>query len=403
MTTEDTRDPRLAMEEIVAWFGSEACRSLSIEDSTVALGALLDAHGLPVCRIGTSLFTAHPEIHSRELIWVRGQGLRSRTMPHGVLDSPEFRDSPIASILDGERRIRRRLWIPEERASFPILESLHREGATDYIVNGVRFGDGRIACISCASDRPSGFTEAEMAALRTILPLAAMRVEVESLRTSMTSLLSVYLGPNAASRVLRGAFRRGTGETLDAAIWFSDLRNFTTLSDHHAPETVVAVLDAHFEVVGAAVEAHGGEILKFIGDAVLAIFPCSDGGPAAACRRALGAARSCLEAMEAARRGPSVEGRPHLEAGIALHLGEVMYGNIGSANRLDFTVIGAAVNVASRTESMCKTLGVPLVLTDAVAQHLDPAELVGLGVHPLRGVSSPVELFTARPSAASVE
>jgi adenylate cyclase len=152
-------------------------------------------------------------------------------------------------------------------------------------------------------------------------------------------------------------------------------------------------------VVGAAVEAHGGEILKFIGDAVLAIFPCSDGGPAAACRRALGAARTCLDAMEAARSGRSVEGRPHLEAGIALHLGEVMYGNIGSANRLDFTVIGAAVNVASRTESMCKALGVPLVLTDAVARHLDPSELVGLGVHPLRGVSSPVALFTAKPAA----
>lgn len=375
--------------ELLDWFLSDACRALSIEETLDTMGGLLHAQGFPVWRISTSLFTSHPEIHARELVWTRGAGVRARAMPHGVLDVPAFRASPIAAVFGGEPRIRCRLWIDEERRRFPVLDELAQDGATDYIINGVRFSDGRVNCISVASDRPGGFTDAECEALRRILPLASMRLELESHRYAMQSLLAVYLGPNAATRVSTGAFRRGSGERIEAAVWFSDLRGFTVLGDTHPPEAVVRTLDAHFEHIGGAVEAEGGEILKFIGDAVLAIFPCRDGGPKAACARAARAAARCQRALDDERS----RGAPMLEVGIALHLGEVMYGNIGTPDRLDFTVIGAAVNVASRVEGMCKALGQRVLLTGEVARHLD-TPLTPLGEHALRGVTAPVALYT---------
>jgi adenylate cyclase len=382
---------------VLEWFLSDACRSLSIEATLGAIADLLCGQGFPVWRISTSLFTSHPEIHARELVWTRGAGLRSREMPYGVLDSPAFQASPIAAVFGGESRIRCRLWIDEERRRFPVLDELARAGATDYIINGVRFSDGRINCITIASDRAEGFSDAECEALRQILPLASMRLELESHRFAMQSLLAVYLGSNAATRVATGAFRRGSGEKIEAAVWFSDLRGFTALGDTRSPEEVVATLDAHFERIGGAVEAEGGEILKFIGDAVLAIFPCRDGGPQAACERAARAAEACQRAMDAERAA----GTPMLEVGIALHLGEVMYGNIGTQNRLDFTVIGAAVNVASRVEGMCKTLGQRVLLTGEVAQHLQAAPLTPLGEYTLRGVSAPVSLYAPAGSVTA--
>lgn len=374
---------------VTDWFLSDACRALSIEATLDTLGGLLYAHGFPVCRISTSLFTSHPEIHARELVWTRGAGVRAREMPYGVLDAPAFLTSPIAAVFGGESRIRCRLWIDEERRRFPVLDDLALAGATDYIISGARFSDGRVNCISVASDRAGGFTDAECEAMRQFLPLASMRLELESHRLAMHSLLAVYLGPTAATRVATGAFRRGSGEKIEAAVWFSDLRGFTGLGDTQSPEEVVATLDAHFERIGGAVEGEGGEILKFIGDAVLAIFPCRDGGPQAACERAVRAAETCQRALDADRAG----GERMLEVGIALHLGEVMYGNIGTQNLLDFTVIGAAVNVASRVEGMCKTLGQRVLLTGEVAQHLQTTPLTALGDYTLRGVAMPVALY----------
>lgn len=380
---------RRAIDAIVPWFVSDACRTMDIEDVMARMGELLHAHGFSVSRMATSLFTAHPEIHARELVWTRGGGTVARVMPYGVLETPTFQQSPIAAVLAGEERIRCRLWIEEERARFPLLAELHRAGATDYVINAVRFRDGRINCLSIASDRPGGLTDDEIDALRVLLPLAAMRLELDSMHYALGSLLSVYLGPNAAAHVARGAFRRGTGARIDAAIWFSDLRGFTALGDARPPEEVVAVLDAHFDIVGRSVTRHGGEILKFIGDAVLAIFPCGE-DPAAACRRAVAAAREALDETAVCR---AEGGLPLLGMGVAVHVGEVMYGNVGAQERLDFTVIGAAVNTASRVEAMCKPLGASLLFTGEVARHLRDTDVVSLGTHALRGIGAPVALY----------
>jgi adenylate cyclase len=204
----------------------------------------------------------------------------------------------------------------------------------------------------------------------------------------------VYLGKNAARRVQAGEFRRGGGELIRAAIWFCDLRGFTAISDQAAPQQVVGVLDAYFDRVATVIGERGGEVLKFIGDAILAIFPVAGSDDAVACQSALLAAQSALDALESfnQERAPQAA----LGMGIALHLGEVMYGNIGSRQRLDFTVISSAVNETSRLEGLCKVLKTPLALSSAFVDAAKPADAVDLGEQDLKGVRSRLRVFTLR-------
>jgi adenylate cyclase len=201
----------------------------------------------------------------------------------------------------------------------------------------------------------------------------------------------VYLGDNAAARVSEGAFVRGTGVPIEAALWFCDMRGFTALADRRPAADVVRVLDRFFEAVAGSIAPHGGEVLKFIGDAVLAIFPVGDDGPRGACVRALAAAHEAVAGVASLAAEPDM---PELGLGVALHLGEAMYGNIGASGRLDFTVIGAAVNEVCRVESLCRSLG-PILLTKDFAEHCHD-EVVPRGVHALKGVSTPRELFAPR-------
>jgi adenylate cyclase len=219
----------------------------------------------------------------------------------------------------------------------------------------------------------------------------ARRIEIESSYHATNSLLEVYLGKNAARRVINGQFRRGGGELIRAAIWFCDLRGFTPISDRMPPAQVVEILDTYFDCVASVIVAHGGEVLKFIGDAILAIFPVQE-DPGEACRRALDAAEKALAALDGVNRERA--SGPDLDIGIALHLGEVMYGNIGSRERLDFTVISSAVNETSRLEGLCKTLSRRLLLSQAFSETLSRNDLLDLGEHALKGVSTKRRVFT---------
>lgn len=252
----------------------------------------------------------------------------------------------------------------------------------------LEFGRGRRSFISIASDAPGGFDDARLAAFERLLDPLEARLELESNRFSTETLLEVYLGPNAARRVLAGDFRRGSGQRIHAAIWLCDLRGFTSLADLLPLDQVVPVLDAYFEAMAQPL-TDGGEILKFIGDSILAVFPTGE-DEAGAARRAVAAARKSLEAFNVS----TVAQKHGLAAGVAVNLGEVMYGNIGARERLDFTVIGAAVNETARMEALCKPLRTPLVLSEGVARHLDPYQLCPLGSHVLRGVSTERPLFT---------
>ena len=383
-----------AHDAALAWLLSPGAEGLGGEAVLERLFELLVAEGIALYRCATALLTSHPEVFVRNVIWTRGEGSTSVARKHDLAAHPDYAGSPVALVHAGSGPIRRKLEGPEDAIEFAALRAMARKGITDYLIVPLVFRDGFRNFISWSTDRQGGFSEAEIARLSGLTPVLALRLELESAHFATASLLRVYLGHNAAGRVLAGDFRRGGGESLRAAIWYADLRDFTGLVDGHPVGEVVPLLDGYFEAAANAVSDCGGEILKFIGDAVLAIFVLGDAGPERACQAALAAAEKALATLSALNaRHPAL---PPLEMGIGLHLGEVMYGNVGGRERLDFTVIGAAVNEVTRIESLCKSLGVPLLMSGAFAQSCGSAEAVSLGEHRLRGVRQPREVATLR-------
>jgi adenylate cyclase len=351
------------------------------------------AHGLPLWRASASLMTKHPELVWRNVQWSEDDGVRWIDRSHATLDTPFFTRSPVARLRDGAPPIRVRL--VDGPLAYPICEDLRAQGGTDYFAQGLCGPSGAFSYVSWATRAPGGFADDDIAALDALAPELALRFELASAHHATRALLEVYLGRNAAQRVAGGSFRRGGGELIDAAIWYSDLRGFTAMSDERPPQEVVRTLDACFERVAGAVMERGGEVLKFIGDAVLAIFPIApgdDGG--AACREALAAAQAALDGLAALNAERAAAGLEALAIGVALHRGQVMYGNIGARDRLDFTVISSAVNEASRLEGLCKPLGAPLAMSAAFVEAARPAGLVDLGAHAVKGVRAPLHVFT---------
>jgi len=381
------------LDTITTWLLEPESRDLPAEPLVERLCGRLVEAGVPVAWASTSIHTLHPEVAVRNIRWRRTDGAQTFERPHTLLESNVYADSPIAPILDGEAdTIRRCLAGPDAQLDFPICLDLAGEGATDYLAMLLRYGGGRRSFISWATDADGGFSEEHVHVLDAIRPLLALRLELESAYFSKRSLLEVYLGSNAAARVMDGVVRRGQGQVIRAAIWYCDLRGFTAMSDRLPPDRVVETLDRYFEAVSYPVVALGGDILKFIGDAMLAIFPVDDAGPDEAARLALRAAREAVDAMALLNAARTDADEPPLGIGVALHLGDVMYGNIGGRERLDFTVIGATVNEVCRVEPLCKPLGLPLLLTGTLAEHC--ADVVSLGHHELRGVGEPQEVFT---------
>jgi class 3 adenylate cyclase len=240
---------------------------------------------------------------------------------------------------------------------------------------------------------PRPFTPGEVDALRQTARFAAAPLAALTARATLTAILDAYLGRRSAARVLAGPLRRDIGETIQAALLFADLRGFTALSEFNPPAAVISALDAWFDRIAGPVHAFGGEVLKFIGDGVLAIFPVAAGSPRSACDaalRAVAAARTGMEHLDAARRR---EGLPPLPFGAALHLGEMLWGNIGAADRLDFTAIGPAVNLVSRLEGLCRPLDKVVLVSDTFAAETS-VSLIPLGTHALRGIASPCAVFT---------
>jgi adenylate cyclase len=252
----------------------------------------------------------------------------------------------------------------------------------------LRFVNGEVHAASFATRRAGGLNEAELAALRRLVPPFTRMVEIYGNMQKARNILDAYLGRSAGEKVLAGHIKRGDGEDIDAVIWFCDLRDSTPLADSMGRREFLHLLNEYFECVLGPVLERRGEVLRFIGDAALAIFPVR-GNPAGACAQALAAAREALERMDKLNKNRE----PPLRFGIGLHRGEVTYGNIGTPARIEFTVVGAAANEAARIEALCKTLDVDLLVSGLVARAL-PGQLRSLGGHTLRGVGDKMELFT---------
>jgi adenylate cyclase len=384
-----------AIDRAFRWLLREGRNQRSGRELMRGLGAELTAGGFPLMRALLAMPTLHPQIASIAYRWSRGAPeVEAFTREHDIWQSDQYLRSPMALIYAGEPMIRRRLFGPELKIDFPILEDLVAEGGTDYAIFGLRRGDGRpLAALSIATDVPGGFTDRQFNGFQNLLPLLSLIVEAIETRLTARSLLEIYLGGDAGKRVMGGLIRRGESVTIAAAIWQCDLRDFTAMSNQLPRDEVLAILNDYFDAVTRPVLARGGEILKFIGDAVLAIFPMKDDlDRDDKCITALAAAEEALDALRDVNELRASAGKAPLSVGIGLHAGSVSYGNIGSQTRLDFTVIGPAVNLAARITGLCRPLNQPLLASRTFASPC-ASKLVPLGHYPMHGFDAPQEVY----------
>jgi adenylate cyclase len=384
-----------AIDRAFRWLLRDGRQQSNSGDLLQGLCRELTEGGFPLMRAFLAKPTLHPQIASIAYRWARAQPVvEAFTREHDIWQSDQYLRSPMALIYAGEPMIRRRLFGPDLRLDFPILEDLLAEGATDYAIFGLRRGDGRpLAVISIATDAPGGFSDEQFYGVQSLLPLLSLIVEAIETRLTAKSLLEIYLGADAGRRVMGGLIRRGESVTIAAAIWQCDLRDFTAMSNQLPRDEVLAILNDYFDAVTRPVLARGGEILKFIGDSVLAIFPMKDDlDRDDKCRVALTAAEEALEAMRDVNELRASAGKAPLSVGIGLHAGSVSYGNIGSQTRLDFTVIGPAVNLAARITGLCRPLNQKLLASRAFASPCG-SKLVPLGHYPMHGFDQAQEVY----------
>jgi adenylate cyclase len=312
---------------------------------------------------------------------------------HEVGDAIPYEKNPVRRVCEGHETLRRRLDLPEDQLDFDVLFELRERGGTDYIALPIAGAHEIDYMVTFVTDRPGGFTSSEIADLARVARRLAITVDRYSQAWITHNVLTAYLGARTGPKVLAGQIRRGAGIELTAVLWSSDLRGFTERSDRLPGDRMIAILNALFDAQAAAIREHGGEILKFIGDGILAIFPIEEPGLVAdVARGAVAAARAAIDSVGRLGEHPGMAGEPPLEIVVALHVGTVNYGNIGAADRLDFTVIGPAVNLVSRIEAVAKALDRPILVSLDVAAALGGG-VVSLGRHRLRGLAAPQELF----------
>ena len=380
---------------VVQWMLSEGRHNTRMREFGDEMCRRIVAAGIPIWRGFCYVATLHPEIVGSAYIWNRdGTGANRLLAGRGLSASPEFSESPIAAVRQTHKLIRRRLADPSCPPDFPVLQEFKNEGGTDYIAIPMVRSDGEANVITFLTDHRDGFSESEASGLESVAQTLGLIVELQSSRRIATTLLDTYIGRRTGQRVLSGAIARGSGETIRAVIWDCDLRGFTSLTETLPSHQLTRLLNQYFEVMVEAVVNEGGEVLKFIGDGMLAIFEINNKTlEVEACNRALAAASKAVAAMAQCNSDRAAAGEQIIRFGLALHLGEVYYGNIGAPGRLDFTVIGPAVNHASRLEKLSSQLGREVVASSSFAAAL-PARLKSLGFHQLRGVSEPQELFS---------
>jgi len=403
-------------ESITAWLAEAGLRNLPLEELVEGFSRRLIEIGVPVARVFVGMNTLHSMLRARSMIWDRTAGLSAQfRFQHTEVDVPIIRQSPFVSMIrDGAGEARRDLTLAEGEAEWPVFAELREAGMTDWL--GRVFAFGELAPVvgtpeaaegarqlfgvcSFTTDRPGGFSDASLETLRGLLPLFGLAVKATTMPEIHRGLLASYLGSDPAARVLAGSVQRGTVQSVEAVLFYSDLRDFTALTDAMDGAELIALLDECFDCMVKPVTRLGGEVLKFMGDGLLAVFRTDDRRRAETCAAALSAASEALDLMEllATRRQGERKATPGLD--IALHVGRVQYGNVGTDTRLDFTVIGPAVNEAARIELLCKELGHPLLVSEAFAAAASTSRvhLRSLGQHRLRGVREPTELFTLSP------
>ncbi len=373
---------------LVDWLMRGAAFLPTPEEFTKALAEKMLESGVAISRMSAMIWSLHPMIVGKNYIWQKGEDeIRTFAPSYELHDHPSYQNSPLHHVSAGLGGVRQKLSVPEKDMQFPIMKDLKEEGATDYVAMPLQFSNGQINVLTLASDHPNGFTTANLGLIFEISSVISRFFEVFTQRENARALLETYVGRRTGARVLGGEIRRGDGDEIDAAIMFCDLRNSTGLEEKLGRDAYLNLLNQFFETTSDAVEENGGEVLKFIGDAVLAVFPV-EGNAALACSNATKAARQAVQSLA---NLPDTCPLPAIDCSIGLSYGRVTFGNVGSRERLDFTVIGAPANIAARLGDHGKTIGRSIVVSAEVAAH--DSGFQPLGALSLHNVSEPIESF----------
>ena len=394
----------LDLTGIAEWIIERGLQGLPIEEQLGGFSQRIYEAGFPMKRVGMGMRTLHPRYGAISYVW-RPEVDRVEYSPRErtIYELQEYLQSPVHFMIEtGNRLLRQRLDTGEPLA-FPILEELRDEGMTEYaarLVHHYPSSRGNTALegifFSCATDQPLGFDAEQLQQVADLLPYLAMAIKSRLTYDVANTVTQTYLGHDAGHRVLTGEIERGSIQTIQAVIWFCDLRGFTQLADTLPRDQLIEILDDYFDAMAGPVQANRGQILKFMGDGFLATFDLTAVQEEEVCRHALKAAAELRTEFTRFNQGRQATDKPVMDFGLSLHLGDVFYGNIGASNRLDFTVVGPAVNEASRIQALCRPLGCNILISSAFHEMASTSqgELVSLGAHRLRGVRAPQELFT---------
>ncbi len=364
--------------------------------------------GVPLWRAFVGMPTLHPQWGGYSYTWRRDlNAIEPSQFGRGDEYEQILQNSPFGHLIRQMENaahpwlyLRRHLVGPEARLDFPILKELAATGASDYFAEVVRFGadgdpsHGTGIGYSFATDLPRGFHDDDLVLLRAVLPAVSLAMMTHAGHTIASGLLGAYLGGDAGGRVHAGAVERGSVESVRAVLWYADVRGFTAIADTTPGLVVIELLNAIFETLTASLRRRGGQVLKFLGDGMLAIFPFVDATQDETCSQALDAAVEAMAGLDRLNAARQEAGKPIAAVDLALHLGEVLYGNVGAVDRLDFTVIGPAVNEVARIETLCEPLGRKVLISAELAAVLgNRRRLEPLGYHMLRGVREPREIY----------
>jgi adenylate cyclase len=397
--------PEIDAVPLHAWLIEAGLAGMAAEEMFGGFCARLVAAGVPIARGFLSIGGLHPLRRAFSLTWQDGAPADIADFPHATMETPLWQASPFRHMMERQtRRLHRRLTGDGAVLDYPVLRDFRDAGLTEWLalMHGFGWGTAQPAArqfgvvLSWATAEPGGWTRAARTAIEELSGTLALAAKASTLPGGTRDVLAAYLGGDAADRVIAGQVRRGSVTRVAAAILYADLRGFTDFAEVTAPEEVTRRLNGIFDCLGEPVRAAGGEILKFLGDGVLALFlPRPGAGLDAVAAAALDAARAILTRVAALNAAETVAGHPPLPLDMALHAGDVTYGNIGTADRLDFTVIGPAVNQATRLEGLCKELGVPMLISESFVRAAPGLRerLRSMGRHRLRGVRDPKEVF----------
>lgn len=382
------------LEPVATWLLTEGRRIQNALALATELTERLDAAGASIDRIRLTTTTLHPQMLAWGVFWDRGQGARPWRAAHGIQNRDAYIGSPNQYVRDNKVAYRKRLDDPVMPDDHLTLEDLRREGMVDYYALPIVFSSGDANVMTLATQSPAGFSDADLEKFDILSNLLAPLVELLSTRRMALGLLDTFVGPRISEKIFRGQVKRGDGDRIEAAFWYSDLRGFTALNETLPVAELLHLLNEYFEYCAAAAAPRGGEILQFIGDAILIVFEIdSPEKEAAVCESALDAAIDAFNSIAVVNHRRKHNGQPLIKFGLGLHVGEVTHANVGSPSRLAFNVVGPAVNTTARIQSMTKDLGAPLLLSNAFAK-LVQRPLRSVGKHNLRGVAGPQELFT---------